>query len=320
MKNALGLVIAGSCLLGACTTCREETEPADREPEEGELAEKVIHAPEKTTPTNYDNDPPPPPRSAREPTSPDPEDGDFTVEESLAGLAGDGPVQAVIHSDLGRVTCKLYTDKAPKTAANFIGLARGTRPFWDAHARAWTKRPFYRMGFFHRVIPEYMIQGGCPYGDGSGSPGYEFADEHWEGETHDKAGLLCMANRGPDTNGSQFFITDGTGAQQRNLDRLHSYTIFGECTPTDVVAHIARVPQRGAPTNRPMTPVRITRVFVERQNGSDHPAAEAEGEAVGPTRESTARPGPYPGPEDYRPPGALLPPRPLPPPEKRRFP
>jgi peptidyl-prolyl cis-trans isomerase A (cyclophilin A) len=301
-------------LLPACTTCREEApEPQDRQADEVG-GEKVIDAPAKTTSTNYDFDPPPPPRDAREPSSPDPEHGDFTIEEALAGMPGQGPVQALIHSDLGAITCKLYTDKAPKTAANFIGLARGTRPFWDGRQKAWVKRPFYRMNWFHRVIPEYMIQGGCPYGDGSGSPGYEFADEHWDGETHDKVGLLCMANRGPDTNGSQFFITDGTGAQLRNLDHLHSYTIFGECTPPDVVNHIARVPQRGAPTNRPLTAVRITRIFIERQDHSDRPAAPETPEG-GPVR--SAEPGGPPGPEDYRPPGSLLPPRQIPPPEKR---
>lgn len=309
------LLLVAFCALPACTTCREEpAEPRDEEEAAGEDRlgdERIIHAPEKRTPSHAELDMrEPPPRSKRTPTSPDPEGGEFTVEEALAGLPGEGPVQAMLRTDLGRITCKLYTDRAPKAAANFIGLARGKRPFWDAWRQEWTKRPYYDGGSFHRVIPEFMIQGGCPYGDGSGDPGYEFPDEHWEGETHDKVGLLCMANRGENTNGSQFFVTDGTGEMLRNLDRLHSYTIFGECTAPEVVSRVARVPQRGRPTNRPLTPVRIDQVLVQRQNGSDRPpepeGSEGQVGPIDPRREAPATP-----------PGGLLPPRKMPPPEKR---
>jgi len=305
-----------SILFVGCTTCREESEPQDGELEDGEraLTEKVIHAPAKGQREEIDYGPrvDPPPRSKRTPTTPDPENGEFTVEEALVEMPGEGPVQAVIHTDLGRVTCKLYTDKAPRSAANFIGLARGSRSFWDARAGVWAKRPFYRGSAFHRVIPEFMIQGGCPYGDGSGDPGYTVPDERWEGQTHNRVGLLCMANRGPGTNGSQFFITDGTGGSTANLDRLESaYSIFGECTPHEVVHRIARVAQRGAPTNRPLTPMRINAVAIERQNGSDRPEPE---ERVGPTK----NPADFrPGPNDYTPPGQFLPPRDIPPVEKR---
>lgn len=204
----------------------------------------------------------------RRPTSPDPLGGEFTLEQATEGLpAGDEPLHAVIRTDLGRITCKLLADKAPRTVANFVGLARGKRPFWDARLGEWTKRAGYDGTKFHRVIPGFMIQGGDPLGDGSGAPGYEIPDEVWDGARHDRAGLLCMANRGPNTNGMQFFITDAAAA---HLDE--SYTIFGECAPTEIVSRIARVPQRGRPSNNPLTDVTIESVRIYRGTPPPPPA------------------------------------------------
>jgi peptidyl-prolyl cis-trans isomerase A (cyclophilin A) len=200
----------------------------------------------------------------REPTSPDPEGGDFTLEEAVVGLGTDGTLVAEIGTELGVMQCDLFADKAPRTVANFIGLARGLRPWWDARAGVWQRKPYYRDTTFHRVIPEYMIQGGDYLGDGTGTVGYVIPDELHPSLPHDRAGLLCMANTGKDQNGAQFFILDGPAPQ---LDAMGTYTVFGRCLQTDVVSRIARVPQTGAPENRPLTPVYITRVVVRRVVG-----------------------------------------------------
>ncbi len=199
-----------------------------------------------------------------EPNTPDPRGGHFTLQQAVKGLGNDGTLVAEIRTDLGTFECDLYADKTPNTVANFIGLARGMRQWWDERAGEWVQQPAYDGTIFHRVIPGYMIQGGDYLGDGSGAVGYTIPDELRPDLLHDKAGQLCMANRGPNTNGAQFFITDGPAPQ---LDQMHTYTIFGECRPNDLVARIARVPQSGAPDNRPLTPVRITKVIIRRVHG-----------------------------------------------------
>jgi len=185
----------------------------------------------------------------------DPLNGKFDLAEATKGLKGSGALTATIDTSNGPVTCKLYDDKAPNTVANFIGLARGLRP-WKDHAD-WVKRPAYDGTTFHRIIPGFMIQGGDPLGNGMGEPGYVIKDEIWPGAKHDRAGLLCMANRGHDTNGQQFFITDATAA---HLDG--NYTIFGECTPEQTVHAIAAVPRNG---EKPVTPVTIKDVTIARK-------------------------------------------------------
>ena len=107
-----------------------------------------------------------------------------------------------------------------------------------------------------------MIQGGDPKGNGSGEPGYTVPDEMWPGTKHDRAGLLCMANRGPNTNGAQFFITESDGPSVKALDNYHTYTIFGECSPVATVHTIAAVPT--GPSDRPVTPVTINSVKISR--------------------------------------------------------
>jgi peptidyl-prolyl cis-trans isomerase A (cyclophilin A) len=194
----------------------------------------------------------------RDPTSPDPLAGKFNLNAALAGLPGSGKkLKARIETAMGTIECTLLADKTPNTVANFVGLARGLRPFWDAKQSAWVKRPLFDGTSFHRTIPEFMIQGGDHLGDGTGQVGYNIADE-LVGLKHDRAGLLCMANRGANTNGGQFFITD---AAAPHLTQMNTYTIFGDCTPLELVHRIATA---SGGRERPDAPVPIKTVTISR--------------------------------------------------------
>ncbi len=114
---------------------------------------------------------------------------------------------AILETSQGTMVCRLFEKEAPLTVENFVGLAEGTKEFTDPKTGKKTKRPFFDGLSFHRVIPDFMIQGGCPLGNGTGGPGYKFPDEFHKSLRHDKAGKLSMANAGPGTNGSQFFVT-----------------------------------------------------------------------------------------------------------------
>jgi peptidyl-prolyl cis-trans isomerase A (cyclophilin A) len=133
-----------------------------------------------------------------------------------------GPVYATLKTSMGDIVIQLFDDKAPKTVANFVGLATGTKEWIDPKTGEKVKRPLYSGTIFHRVIPGFMIQGGDPLGNGTGSPGYRFEDEFSPELRHSKGGILSMANAGPNTNGSQFFITL---APTPHLDGRHS--VFG---------------------------------------------------------------------------------------------
>ncbi len=156
---------------------------------------------------------------------------------------------AVFETTLGDITCQLFPEQAPKTVANFVGLAGGTMEFVDPQTRQRSQRPYYDGLVFHRVIPDFMIQGGCPLGTGTGGPGYQFQDEFAAELTFDRPGKLAMANAGPNTNGSQFFITV---AATTWLNRKH--TIFGEVVKgQDIVSKISLTPRDRR--DRPTTPV-----------------------------------------------------------------
>ena len=163
---------------------------------------------------------------------------------------------ARIVTNQGTINCELFEKQAPLTVANFVGLARGLHPFKNPNTGKTELRPFYDGLIFHRVIPEFMIQGGDPLGKGSGGPGYKFAQEITQDLRHDKPGVLSMANAGPNTNGSQFFITE---VPKPSLDG--GYNVFGQCGESDVVQKIARVEKRGS---TPVSPVVMEKVEIYR--------------------------------------------------------
>ena len=163
---------------------------------------------------------------------------------------------AVLDTTLGEITCELFPDYAPLTVENFVGLASGTKDFVDPKTRERTKRAFYDGLIFHRVIPKFMIQGGCPLGTGTGGPGYQFKDEFAKGVVFDKPGKLAMANAGPGTNGSQFFITLAPTSWLNN-----HHTIFGQVVKgQEVVEKIAAVARDR--NDRPKTPVVLNAVKI----------------------------------------------------------
>ena len=179
--------------------------------------------------------------------------------------------KAVFDTTAGKLTCTLFPKDAPETVANFIGLANGTKDWKNPVSHA-TKHgvPLYDGTIFHRVIPNFMIQGGDPAGNGSGDPGYSFKDEFSPNLTFDRPGRLAMANSGPGTNGSQFFITE---VPVPHLNGKH--TIFGQCDAASValVKKIARVP-RDERNDMPFKPVKINHITIE-QPGAAAPAKPA---------------------------------------------
>ena len=163
---------------------------------------------------------------------------------------------AIIETTLGEITCELFREQAPKTVDNFVGLADGTREFTDTQTRQRVKRRFYDGLIFHRVIPKFMIQGGCPLGAGTGGPGYKFEDEFAPGLGFDQPGRLAMANAGANTNGSQFFITV---AATEWLNNRH--TVFGQVVKgQDVVEKISKTPRDHS--DHPKTPVVMNAVKI----------------------------------------------------------
>jgi len=170
-----------------------------------------------------------------------------------------GPT-AVLDTSMGRITCQFYEKQAPETVANFIALAEGSKDWTDPNTG--TKqhhKPLYDGTVFHRVIPDFMIQGGDPAGTGMGGPGYSFKDEFDANLNFDTAGKMAMANSGPNTNGSQFFITEGA---YPSLSQ--HYSLFGQCDASGiaVVKTIARVSRDG--NDKPRSPVTLKKVTIVR--------------------------------------------------------
>ncbi|WP_092530256.1 peptidylprolyl isomerase [Amycolatopsis arida] len=181
------------------------------------------------------------------------------VTDSNQPLVG-AKVTATLHTNQGDIRLRLFPDHAPKTVANFVGLAEGTKEYTQPNAKGERSGPFYDGSIFHRVIDGFMIQGGDPTGTGRGGPGYQFDDEFHPELQFNRPYLLAMANAGPATNGSQFFITV---VPTTHLNFKH--TIFGEVADQEsrnVVDAIARTAT--GPADRPLNDVVIERVTVER--------------------------------------------------------
>jgi peptidyl-prolyl cis-trans isomerase A (cyclophilin A) len=166
---------------------------------------------------------------------------------------------AVFNTSEGTFKVRLFDQEVPNTVANFVGLAEGTKEFTDPKTGQKSKRPFYDGLGFHRVIDGFMLQAGCPLGTGTGGPGYKFADEFNAKLRHSKPGILSMANAGPNTNGSQFFVTL---AATPWLDNKHS--VFGEVVEgMDVVNKIGGT-ATSKPGDRPLKPISIDSIKIER--------------------------------------------------------
>jgi peptidyl-prolyl cis-trans isomerase A (cyclophilin A) len=173
-------------------------------------------------------------------------------------VPGEGELRATFDTSMGSFTARLFEDLAPKTVANFVGLATGKIPWTDPNTGEPGQGPLYAGVVFHRIISDFMLQGGDPTGTGRGGPGYRFEDEFHPDAKHTGKGILSMANAGPNTNGSQFFVTLRATP---HLDGRH--TVFGEVVQgIDVVDAIGQVPtDRG---DRPQTPVTINAITVTR--------------------------------------------------------
>jgi peptidyl-prolyl cis-trans isomerase A (cyclophilin A) len=175
----------------------------------------------------------------------------------LKAVKGQGKLIATIATTKGTLHCELFEQQVPITIANFIGLATGQKPWLDPKTKQVVKgKPFYDGLVFHRVIPGFMIQGGDPLGVGMGGPGYQFTDEIVPTLTH-QPGTLSMANAGPGTNGSQFFVNEVATSW---LNGRH--TVFGQCKELDVIKTITGVPR--GPNDAPVEPIKITKLSIAR--------------------------------------------------------
>jgi peptidyl-prolyl cis-trans isomerase A (cyclophilin A) len=193
--------------------------------------------------------------------------------------AATGQPTAIIETSVGNMTCTLFPDKAPTGVENFIGLATGTKDWKTVKGVTKHGVPLYDGTIFHRVIPDFMIQGGDPAGDGTGDPGYKFKNEVSSDLLFDKAGRLAYANSGPNTNGSQFFITEVATPHLNG-----SYTIFGQCDDA-TVALVKDIARRASDpsNNRPFRPVKIIHIKIVRGG-----VAASAAKSATPTRKPAA--------------------------------
>ncbi|MGR3309840.1 MAG: peptidylprolyl isomerase [Candidatus Brocadiales bacterium] len=184
---------------------------------------------------------------------------DTSVKETKSMKAtSEKGLYAIFKTSKGDITCKLYEKETPLLVENFVGLASGTAEHLDYMKKEWVKGKFYDGLIFHRVIPNFMIQGGCPFGSGGGDAGSKLNDEFHPSLKHDKPGILSMANSGPNTNGSQFFITV---IPTPWLDNKHS--ILGQVVDgMDTVNEIVNVPHDER--NKPKEPVTIKTIEIKR--------------------------------------------------------
>ena len=212
-------------------------------------------------------------------------DAPSTVAQEAPPAVPTGPT-VLFDTTMGRLTCKLFSKETPKTVDNFVGLATGTKTWTDPTTQQKVSgKPFYDGTTFHRVIPEFMIQGGDRLGTGAGDAGYFFEDEFSPALRFDVPGRLAMANAGPNTNGSQFFITE------KPVPELNGkHTIFGQCDTHSVliVASIARVERDS--NDKPLTPVVVNKVTIVPEGQPIPPDPAAQSAPAG-TTQSTPTPG-----------------------------
>lgn len=226
-------------------------------------------------------------RVVRPPSEPDPTGGRFGLRDALAGLPSKkaGGLVATIETSEGDFVCDLFDDRAPAAVAQFVGLARGLRPFWDVARDSWVKRPYYDGSSFHRIVPGFMIQGGDPAGDGRSLLGYVFdtgaANSRIE---HDRPGQLCLAAKGDKANQAQFFITEAAAPKMDG-----QYSVFGHCEPPQLVYRIARGTHAGPPTYQALRATRIEHVKITRVPGGA--ARLAAGKPAPKDLPDNARPG-----------------------------
>jgi len=197
-------------------------------------------------------------------------------QATAAALVHPNGSTVVLDTSMGRITCQFYERQAPKAVANFIALAEGTKDWTDpATKKKQHNKPYFDGTTFHRVIPEFMIQGGDPTGTGMGDPGYSFEDELDPNLNFDSPGKLAMANSGPNTNGSQFFVTE----QAQDSLNQH-YTLFGQCDESSVlvVKTIARVERDSQ--DKPLTPVYLKKVTIVREGQPMPPSPAAAPQAA----------------------------------------
>lgn len=235
--------------------------------------------------------PPPPPAPAAPATqTPAPQDlPDGPAPNAAVLIQPNGP-HVIMDTSMGRITCQFFQKQAPAAVENFIGLADGTKPYTDpTTGKKVHGKPYYNGTLFHRVIPEFMIQGGDPTGTGMGDPGYTFNDEFDPNLNFDVAGRLAMANSGPNTNGSQFFITE---QPYPSLDQ--HYTIFGQCDEpsVNVVKTIARV--QTDDHDKPLVPVTLNKVTIIPEGQPLPPSPTPPETAAPPAPVATPAPSPQP--------------------------
>jgi peptidyl-prolyl cis-trans isomerase A (cyclophilin A) len=244
-------ILTTGLLLLALTACTKdkEKEATPAKPPEASAAKPPEPTPPPSAPAQVT---PPPPAAEPAATPAAPAEPTGWQKAALEGKE----LYATLETSQGTIVLQLFSKDAPKTVANFVGLASGEKEWKDPNTLQPQKKPLYDGTIFHRVMPNFMIQGGDPLGQGIGGPGYNFEDEFQSGRTFTKSGILAMANRGPNTNGSQFFITV---AETPWLNNRH--TIFGEVLKGyEVVEKISKVQTAGAA--KPVTPVVIKKVTI----------------------------------------------------------
>jgi peptidyl-prolyl cis-trans isomerase A (cyclophilin A) len=256
MKIAIRLL----ALIALCSACDDANKPSERDAEA-----------KKAEPANRDADEA---KSADDDakaekaaevvsTDKDPIEGEFTLAQAFEGDAAladkaGGKLTATLTTTKGEFDCELFEDDAPVTVANFVGLARGTRPWRDDKAGGWVERPYYDSVVFHRVEKDFMAQTGDHTGAGNGGPGYTLAKDEL-GLKHKWAGTLSMANLGPGTANSQFFVTV---KPTPHLDGKHA--VFGKCDPK-VAKEITEVKVDPRRNHRPYEPIKLERVTIARK-------------------------------------------------------